>query len=401
MIEKRNNGAKVAAGIAAVCVFTYFVSYYIRNLLSVSTPEMLTYGFNKEFIGTLSSTYMFVYAVGQLVNGALGDVVRPKFMALIGLCSAGGVSIAFAFVTAPFLQILLFAFLGFSLSMLRGPLVKTMCENMKSEYAHVACVFLSVITSAGPLAASLFSIAFDWKGTFAVAGATGVFFAAVAFVILTAFEKKEIISYKKLGRSKKEKRSVFALFKLHDFFYYMLVGMICEIAGTTITFWLPTYLTERLSFDESTAGILFSSITLINSLAPFAALMILKLFGGRDKRMSGTVFAISAVSFLGVFFIEARWINILLILLALASVRLSSTLLWSVYIPDQAESGLVSTLNGFLDFSGYVAATLANLLFSFTVAFVGWGGIVLMWCALALLGILAALLASGKRKKIT
>ncbi len=54
MIEKRNSGAKAAAGIAAVCVFTYFVSYYIRNLLSVSTPEMLTYGFNKEFIGTLS-----------------------------------------------------------------------------------------------------------------------------------------------------------------------------------------------------------------------------------------------------------------------------------------------------------------------------------------------------------
>ena len=43
-----------------------------------------------------------------------------------------------------------------------------------------------------------------------------------------------------------------------------------------------------------------------------------------------------------------------------------------------------------LDFSGYLAATAANLLFSFTVTSLGWSGIVLMWCGITVIGSFAA-----------
>ena len=64
-----------AALIGAVCIISYIVSYYMRNVLSVLTPDMLETGrFTKSYIGMLSSSYFVSYAVGQLINGIAGDV---------------------------------------------------------------------------------------------------------------------------------------------------------------------------------------------------------------------------------------------------------------------------------------------------------------------------------------
>lgn len=125
MIEKRK-----AINIGSICVFSYLASYYMRNLLSVSSPAMLDTGlFTKEMIGLCSSVYFLIYAVGQLLNGIIGDKVSAKKMVFGGLLVCGISSIAFAFCTTMPLRILIFALMGFSLSMLRGPLVKTISEN--------------------------------------------------------------------------------------------------------------------------------------------------------------------------------------------------------------------------------------------------------------------------------
>lgn len=70
---------KKATTIGIVCIAIYLANYYLRNILSVLTPQLLDTGkFTVEHIGVLSSTYMIFYAAGQLVNGFLGDFFRPK-----------------------------------------------------------------------------------------------------------------------------------------------------------------------------------------------------------------------------------------------------------------------------------------------------------------------------------
>ena len=83
------------------------------------------------------------------------------------------------------------------------------------------------------------------------------------------------------------------------------------------------------------------------------------------------------------------------------AIRASSTLLWSVYIPNQGKSGVVSSLNGFLDFTGYLAASGANMLFSFSMDSLGWDGIVIMWVILSAIGIFVTMLARKKHKSNT
>ena len=114
----------------------------MRNLLGVLTPDMLkTKLFTKEMIGTFSSVYFFVYALGQLFNGRSGDKVKPKYMVLCGLVVCGLSSVAFAFTTLMYQRVFMFALMGYSLSMLRGPLVKTISENTIPKYARICCVF--------------------------------------------------------------------------------------------------------------------------------------------------------------------------------------------------------------------------------------------------------------------
>jgi DHA2 family metal-tetracycline-proton antiporter-like MFS transporter len=182
--------------IGIMCVGTYLISYYMRNLLSVTTPGMLEAGaFTEEFIGTLSSVYFLVYAIGQLVNGRIGDVVKPKYMVCIGLFVCGACSVGYSYVTIDALRILFFGLMGFSLSMLRGPLVKTICENTKSEHSHLICVFLSFTSFVGPFIASFLAIFFDWERTFVVAGISCIIAALAVFVLFSIYEQRGIINY--------------------------------------------------------------------------------------------------------------------------------------------------------------------------------------------------------------
>ena len=106
------NGGKKAWGIGIMTIGTYVINYYLRNLLSIFTPELLETGkYTVEHIALMSSVYMLFYAIGQLINGILGDMLSPKKMIFWGNALAGLSMIAFPFVPFQFVQIALFALL--------------------------------------------------------------------------------------------------------------------------------------------------------------------------------------------------------------------------------------------------------------------------------------------------
>ncbi|MBO5059889.1 MAG: MFS transporter [Clostridia bacterium] len=388
---------KKAIQIGSVSVFSYMASYYMRNILSVSTPAMLEAGtFTKEFVGTLSSVYFLVYAIGQLINGVIGDTAKPRIMVSGGLISCGIVSVLFAFTDIKSIQILFFAIMGFALSMLRGPLVKTISENTLPGYARTCCVFFSFSSFLGPLIASLLSIMFNWRMTFIVSGISVIVIGICAFAVLTIMENKKIITFSSSKKSKGFK-NVFEVFKLDKFLFYMFVGALVEISMTSIGFWIPTYLSERLGFSTEMANITFSVINIAKASTPFLALLAFRSFKENDVKMTKYCFIFATLLFIGVLLITNRYLNILLFLLALMAVGGASALLWSIYIPSQGESGLVSTINGVLDFSGYAAASAANMVFSYTMSSIGWNGIIAMWIVLMISGIAATFFVKSKK----
>lgn len=382
---------KKSLQIGFISVFSYIACYYMRNLLGVATPLILKEGiFTKEYVGTLSSFYLLAYAIGQLINGVVGDKVKPKYMVSVGLLVSGLASILFTAINIAFFQIICFIIIGFALSMLRGPLVKLISENTLPKYAQKCCVFLSCASFIGPLIASFLAIVFKWRGIFIAAGISVMVLAVLVFVILTALEKKGIIKPIIKEKNKISLKGIFKVFYLEHFLFYMLVGALVEISAASINFWFPTYLTEKLGFLPEMSSVIFSITAIVKATTPFIALWVFKLFKLREFLMIRTVFMLSAVFFLSLIFVENKYVNIVFFVVALMFVGMASSMLWNIYIPSQGKSGMVSTVNGFLDFSGYAASFLANIVFTFAMSLVGWNGIIIMWAVLMGFGSFAA-----------
>ena len=207
--------------------------------------------------------------------------------------------------------------------------------------------------------------------------------------MVSHFEKKGMIK-QAVRIEQGQKKNIWSVFKLENFMFYMFVGALVEISGASISFWMPTYLTEHLNFENDIANIIFSFKALIRSFVPFVSLFMLRLFKDNDVRMSKYAFIFSTIFFIGVWLVPNRYINVVFFFLALISVSFASSILWNVYIPNQAKSGMVSTINGVLDFSGYVAAAVANIIFSAVVDKIGWNGVTIIWILLMLSGVIVA-----------
>lgn len=392
MEHTEKNEFRKALQIGIVCVCSYMVSYYMRNILSVTTPEMLaTKLFTKEFLGFVSAMYMFAYAVGQLFNGVIGDIVKPKLMIAGGMFLSGIASIFFALTDIKIIQIILFAVIGFALSMLRGPLVKTISENTSSEHSRVICTFFSCAGFTGPLIASLISMFVDWRKTFVIAGLIAILIGFVALLVYSLFEKKGLLTYS-FSKNSQGFRNIFKVFTLHHFVFYMFVGALAEISSASITFWLPTYFTQKLSYSSDTAKMIFSAMSFLKGTVPFITLFIFTKLGEKDIKMVRGCFLLTAIFFAGMLFSFNPHINAAFLLLAQMSIGAASSLLWSIYIPSQGESGMVSTVNGVLDFSGYAFASIANIIFAHAIDGIGWNGLIIMWMCMGILGLMVSMI---------
>ena len=388
--------AKKATVVGTTCIFTYIVNYYLRHILSVLTPTLLLTGeFSVEHIANLSSTYMILYAAGQLVNGFLGDFFSPKNMVSIGLFISGGSFMVFPFVEGEILQIVCFACFGFALSMLRGPLMKIISENTCPNHARLICVFFSFSSFVGPLVASVFALINGWNLVFIFAGAIAVVLGFFAHIVFSAMEAKGFISY--IKTEVKGATSILAVFKIENITFYIIVACLVEISAAPISQWLTTFLTVPLGFSKENANLLYSAISICRSVMPFIALAIFRAIKEKDIPMMRVSFSITTVMFALLIVSPNKWMSIALLAVALMSMSCTSALLWSIYIPSLGKTGRVSSVNGALDCIGYIAAALANLLFANVMSNVGWNTVYILWASTGAIGLGTTFVFNKKR----
>ncbi len=373
--------------IGSTCVITYIASYYMRNLLSVLSPQMLESGNNitEVWLGLLGSSYMIFYAIGQLVNGVLGDRFSTKSMIVTGLFITGSSSVGFAFSVGTVLPVVCFALLGYGLSMLRGPMMKMISENTPEKHARVICAFFSSASFIGAFIAGLFAAFFKWKTAFVAAGAVIFMIAAAAYIVITRLENNGLVAKSK---SRANKLDILGVFKADKFFFYMIISMLVEITTTSINFWIPAYLTEHLKFDKDSANMIFTVKQILRAASPFIAIAIYKYVKDEIKIIKYS-FMISGLFLIAMLFADNVWVNILFFFIALTVSGFAAAVLWSIYIPSLKATGKVSSANGVLDCSGYVGAAAANMIFASMAGNMGWDAVIILWSAIMMLGFVA------------
>ncbi len=389
---KISKKAKEAILLGGVCTISYLAVYLARNVLSTVSTQMVSEGiFDKEFVGSLSSVYFIAYAIGQLINGIIGDRIKAKYMISCGLCFAGIANYIFSLVPANrFFSYLAYGMCGFFLSMIYAPMTKVVADSTEPIYATRCGVSYTFSSFFGSPLAGILAAFFAWQGVFAISSIALILMSIVCFTIFCLFERKGIVKNVPYKKPERKGGSIKLLIE-NQIIRYTLISLLTGIIRTTVVFWLPTYISEYLKFSEKESSLLFSAATLIVSFTAFVALLVYEALK-RNMNLSVLIFfIISAVMFALVYVTREPMLNLIFIVLAIMASNSAASILWSMYCPSLTYTGMVSGATGFLDFISYMAAALSSTIFANAVDTIGWGNLILVWFGLMVVGVIITL----------
>ena len=384
---KISQKAREAVFLGTLCSVSYLAVYIARNVLGAVTPKMIEGGFTLDYVGQVTAVYLLAYACGQLINGVLGDHIKAKYMISLGLLSAGIANFVFVMLSNyPGVAVIAYAWTGFSLSMIYGPMTKMVSESTELTYATRVSLGYTFASFLGSPAAGLLATFLSWQATFNVSSIALVTMAFVCFSFFCMFEKKGIIKYasteKETGKGRKDYAQLFK----RSIVKFALISMITGVIRTSLVSFLSTYFYEYLGYSEQQSASIFSAATLVICFTAFIAVFIYERLGKNMHLCPLLFFAVSAVAFTVLYFVTNPILNIAIIVLAIMASNAAATMLWSVYCPSMHDTGLVSGITGFLDFLSYVAAALGSLLIPKIVALSGWRNVILIMVGLMVFG---------------
>lgn len=383
--------AKNAVMIGSLCSISYFAVYIARNILSAVTPQMVEGGYTEEYIGSISALFFVFYAVGQLINGAIGDKIKAKWMICTGLLGAGITNLVFSRISLfPNAAMLVYAMTGFFLSMIYGPMTKVVSENTEPLHATRCSLGYTFASFFGSPSAGLLASFLVWQSVFAVSSAVLVGMSLLGFFAFTLLERRGVVQYGKYKPEKKGIGGIKALLR-RQIVKFSLISILTGVVRTSVVFWLPTYISQHLGFSAQSAAGIFTVATFVISLTTFITVFIYERLGHNMDKTVLIMFSASALFFLLTYSLSLPILNIICIVLAIMSSGGAATMLWSRYCPSLRDTGMVSSATGFLDFLSYMSAAAANLIFANAAPTIGWGALILVWFALMVIGILISL----------
>lgn len=389
---KINEKAKVAIYIGTLCSVSYLAVYFARHILGAVTPQMTEVGgFTESYIGKLESAYLLCYAFGQLINGAIGDKIKAKYMISAGLFLSGITSFIFTCASdIPLAATVVYGLTGFFLSMIYGPMTKVVAENTEPLYATRCSLGYTFASFFGTPLAGVAATYLVWSNVFRLSGLVLTAMAILCFVFFIRFERIGIVKYGQYKAEKSKKGSLKVLIK-HQIIKFSLIAILTGIVRTTVMFWFPTYISQYLDIPHEKATMIFTVASFIISSTAFIAIFIYERLKGNMDLTVLIMFSTSTVFFTAVYFIKIPTINIVLMVLAIMSASAAATMLYSRYCPSLRDTGMVSGVTGFLDFLSYTSASATSTFFASAISTIGWKNLIIIWASLMFTGIIVSL----------
>lgn len=390
---KISDKAKKAIILGAICAVAYLSVYIARNVLSTVTPKLTDLGYKESYIGRISSVFFIFYAVGQLLNGIIGDKIKAKYMMCLGLLFAGVTNFTFPYLIDNAIGAMVtYGMTGFFLSMIYAPMTKVVSESTDPLHGTRCAVAYNSASFLGSPITGVLALVLVWDSAFKVSAFILIAMACITFIVFGALEKQNFVKY---GNGKKQKQEgnsngVKALLE-NQIVKYSFVSILTGIVRTSVVFWLPTYIAKHLNFEPNVATTIYTVSTLLIATNNFIAVFVFeKLKRNLDKTVL-VFFIASALTFFLAYVIKMPIINIVVMVLAILTANGASSMMWTEYCLSLRKTGMVSSATGYLDFLSYAAAAIANVIFADAATSIGWGSLILVWCALMVLGVIISL----------
>lgn len=392
----------------AVALFLCYMGCYAgKTILSASSPYLQSEGiFNADQIGTMGFALFVAYGIGQLVNGTIGDYISPKMLSFIGVVVSGILVFCVPFFPTVFANTVLWAIIGFFCSMMWGPLTRIVAENSEGERARNLMLVLNASLIGGTffayLAAAIVAKFFAWQVGFYVAGILMVVCGFAFLTILTYLERKNLIvcsTAKKEEKQQVEKKKLsFAYLVKKAFIPTLIYCMVNGFIRNAVSFWIPLYIKEMFNVSNSFASAVTILLPICNFVGTFAGVKLIntRLFKNDEHNVNAFWFILSALAFSIIVLLNGAnlWITMLCLVVASASMSSACNLIYAAYVFRFRDTGRISTLSGGLDCSAYLASGTGTKFVGWLVSVVGWNRTVLVWCLMAVIGVVCSIASS-------
>ena len=297
------------------------------------------------------------------------------------------------------------AFNGFAQSFMWPPMVKIMSSAMDSDSYNKGCVVVSWGSTIATILIYLISPAIisfaGWKAVFFIYAGVAIVIASVWYVKITSIEKKCSIVYPMHVKSKGGKMSIKISVPL--LIIVMLAIMLQGSLRDGVTTWVPTLVSEAFSLG-SEVSILSSVIIPVFGLASLQMTSVIyKKLGKKPFKAAGLFFvcAIIAATVLTVFTDASVILTVMMSAIIVACMHGINLILVCFLPAALADDSNVSTLSGILNFMTYVGSAASTYGFALLSEKFGWGGTVISWLVITLLGTSACVIChTATRKKL-
>ena len=379
---------------------TYASFYLCRVNISIAMPKIMEeFGLTKSNMGLVLSSLFLLYAIGQFVNGQLGDKVNSRRIITLGLLSSAVLNIIFGFSGGILgLMVVLWGLNGYFQAMGWGPTVKAMANWFPGDVRGKIAGRLGTSYIIGG-AFSWFiagSIAkyFNWRFTFWFPAIVCIFIAihwyirarnAPEEVGLPSLEEQE----KGLENPEIRKdihigfRKTLKITLLNPYVWFAAFGLFgLNIVRYGFMSWAPTYLFEQQGATISMAAYKAIAFPVAGGLgAIFAGWASDRIFKSRRAPVAFIMLMLLAIfCYLFKACPSDNWVLSLIILLFIGFFTFGPHILLVAALPvDLGSRKAASSVTGFIDSMGYLGAALTGVGTGYLVEKYGWGAGFYFW----------------------
>ncbi len=400
---------------------TYGTFYLTRVNMSIAIPGIMEeFGYSKTLLGGILTCLFATYAIGQFINGQLGDKFGARRFISLGLLCSGILNILFGFTNIFTAMMLIWGLNGYFQSMGWAPSVKTVANWFPPERRGKMSGLLGTtyqIGNAYSWALSGFVVGLlGWRWAFWVPGII-VIISALHWFLRGRNAPEEVglpTIEEEAGEVEKEFKvrrdhhlgfsyTLTTVLKNHRIWLVALGLFALNIVRYGFMGWAPTYMFEVQKAAISTAAYKAIAIPVAGCLgAIFAGFISDRFFQSRRAPIAVIMlFLLGLSAWLYPKISAGNWVLSLLCLLFIGFMTYGPhVLMVGTVAMDFATRKAASSAAGFIDCFGYIGAALTGVGSGFLVDRFNWDAAFYLWITAALLAaLLMAFLWNYKPKK--
>ena len=379
---------------------TYASFYLCRVNISVALPGIMReFGLTKTNLGIVLGSLLAMYAIGQFINGQLGDKLNSRKIITIGLLSSAILNILFGFTGGIIgLMVIIWGLNGYVQSMGWGPTVKAMANwfprNVRGRISGRLGTSYIIGGALSWLLAGTIIKYYGWRFTFWVPSIICIFIAIHWFlrarnapeeIGLPSVEDQENgIENTKIRKDEHIGfRNTLKTTLLNPYVWFAAFGLFgLNILRYGFMSWAPTYMFEEQGATISIAAYKAVAFPLAGGLgAIFAGWASDRVFKNRRAPVAFIMLILLAL-FCYLFRIipVENWIISLIILMMIGFFTFGPHILIVAALPaDFGSRKAASSVTGFIDAMGYVGGSLSTVGAGFLIDNFSWDAAFYFW----------------------